>query len=202
MKIRLYGLVITLFCLSANSAIAGERESDAQVNMWQMDHVTFRYRGPGYSDKQKSVEHIGDILFTTSTTKHGLYLNCVGGKFRAGLVFAPQDMKNAFNRIEVKGVGVGGKLILTDKGRISIDMKLDDGSKIGLGRWVHNKKTNSAFSIGRKSSAKLYNAVVRKQKVTIFVARHKPIILDLPKPNKAFAEFGAGCGIGKLAKKE
>ena len=40
------------------------------------------------------------------------------------------------------------------------------------------------------------------KKVTLYMGGTKPVILDLPKTNTAFAEFGAGCGIGKYAKKK
>lgn len=80
-------------------------------------------------------------------------------------------------------------------------MRLDDGDKIALGRWIYDKSDHSAYSNKRKPAAKLYNAVVRGQMVKIIAQGKTSFTLDFPKPNKAFAEFGAGCGIGKLAKK-
>ena len=202
MKIRLLSFAIVLLCVPANISFADEVATEIQANTWKMDHVKFRYKGRGYSDKQKAKIETGDVMYTTSTTSPGLYLSCIGGKFRAGIVLEPRDMRQTFKTIKVSGVPVGGKLYLSHKDRMYLDMRLDDGPKISLGRWTYDKRELSAYSTGRKPAAKLYNAVVRGQTVQIMSEGRKTTTLDLPKPNKSYAEFGAGCGIGKLAKKK
>lgn len=116
MKTKLTLLALCLSSWAACIAVATDVSvvktdgAEAHINTWVSDEILFRYRGRGYSDKQKAVIEKGDVLYTTSTFTHGLYLSCIGGQFRAGIVLKPSDFKKTFKPIKVTGVPVGGKI--------------------------------------------------------------------------------------------
>ncbi len=174
-------------------------EGSNHANVWATEFYRMVYRGNAYSDRRKNQNDIGEILYTTSETAPGLFFTCLAGKLRVGVGFKPQDLYTALSGTKTYGVSGEGNFVPDEKMLSYIDMTLDDGPKIGLGRWLYYKDRETAQSRKRVPAAKLYNAVVREQTVTVF-AKRKQALLDIPRPNAAFADFGAECGLGRNAK--
>lgn len=202
---RLFSLCLLLpsclYIFSMASADPTPSKPMLPENVWYLHETTLRYKGNGYSDKVKANTIRGEILFTTSMTKSGLYFSCFDGKFRVGTTFTPQNLPKAFSGFKTMGISGDGKFVPVPESLTFIDMTLNGGDKIGLGRWLIDKDAQAVKSRSRKPSAKIYNAIARKQNITIHMGR-KEAVLDLPKINAAFADFGAGCGLGRKAKKD
>ena len=196
----LFYLFAFIFPFSIGSP-AGAKTPDTP-NTWVHQMARVQYTGDAISDRRKSKIDHGDILFTTSNVSHGLLLSCLEGKFRASIALEPKDLRAIFQNTSFSGLRYHGKFIPTNQSLTFIDMRLDKGQKIPLGRWFFDKTNNSVQSRKRKAAAKLYNAVVRGQTVTVLTEGHLPFTLELPKPNQAFANFGAKCGLGINAKKK
>ncbi len=176
---------IALF-LSA-PVMAQENNTD---NVWEKYdfHLTvIGQEAPSAKDEDK---YHGEAMVSTSTTTPGLLFICLNKRLRVSAALKPQDLRKNYRKPSRK---VSYKYV---------DMTLDGGEKIPLERWGYAKDHKIIRSSRRMPAAKLYNAVIRNQQVTLFVGGKKPITLALPKPNRAFAEFGAECGLGKFAKKK
>ena len=167
------------------------------VNSWASQPIRMTYTGEGHSDRRKAKIDHGEILYTTSTAQPGLYLRCLEGRLRAGLVFKPQDMRKAFSGLSVSGVSGGGGFVPIEKQLAYVDMWTDGGEKIGLGRWTYSKKNSAAISRKRVPAAKLYNAVVKGQNIKVKSKGLDAVTLSIPKINSDFANFGGECGMGR-----
>jgi len=189
-----------LFCILALVSMVVPFQVSAQdttpnhatepANTWAAFDMTMSYSGLGFTKTQRATLDEGEVIYTTSTTQNGLMFSCLAGSFGVAASLKPKDFRATFS--ETAG---------RHKGRY-LDMRLDGGEKIGLGLWIYKPTLDAISSRKRSQAAKLYNTVVRRQKVTLHMDSKKPVLLDLPKPNTAFAEFGAECGIGKFAKKK
>ncbi len=179
----------TIFVLGIIALPATAQENVA-VNTWESFDMTMHYSGNAYTKKRRATIDEGEIVHTTSDTSSGLMFSCLEGRLFVAVSWKPQDFRTSFTKTSGRR-----------KGR-KLDMKLDGGEKNTLGYWIYKPSLGAVSSRKRSQAAKLYNAVVRKQKVTLYIESKKPVVLDLPKPNRAFAEFGAACGIGKFANKQ
>lgn len=167
-------------------------------NVWETRQIRLSYMGNGHSDRRKAKIDTGEVLFTTSETEIGIYFSCIAGSLRAGLTFKPQNIREAFRKQTMSGVSSGGSFVPTGRSLSYVDMTLNGGEKIGLGRWHYSKEKQTAYSRKRKPAAKLYNALVRKQVIAVETKSKDPVTIVVPKFNAAFADFGAECGIGRL----
>ena len=181
------GITVVSFTALSGSAFA---QANQTANTWAGFNMTMHYSGNAYTKERRATIDTGEVVHTTSDTSSGLMFSCLEGRFMVGISWKPQDFRAKFGETSKRRRGK------------NIDMRLDDGEKKKLGLWVYKPALGTASSRKRWQAAKLYNAVVRQQSVTLYMHGKKSITLDLPKPNKAFAEFGAKCGIGKFAKKK
>lgn len=63
-------------------------------------------------------------------------------------------------------------------------------------RWHYPDGIKSVSATDNKTKADLYNAAIRGDVVTLKFKKDDAVTLFLPKPNEAFAKFGAACGLG------
>ena len=176
-----------MFLTLAVPAIA---QDSPPANTWTNFDMTMHYSGNALSKAQRATIDAGEVIHTTSDTSPGLMFTCLTGKFYVAASVKPQNFRDTFNSS-------------TRRHKIKlVDMRLDGGEKTSLGKWLFKPSLGGISSRKRSQAAKLYNAVIRHQEVTLYMSGKKPVTLDLPKPNRAFAEFGAECGLGKFAKKK
>ncbi len=173
-------------------ALGGAKFTHASqpANTWKTFDMTMSYSGDGLTKKRRATIDSGEVIHTTSQTTSGLMFTCLAGYFMVAASMDPQDFRELYKQS-------------TTRSKLRhIDMSIDGGEKIPLGLWFYKPKLRTVSSRKRFQAAKLYNAVVRRQNVTLYLSGKKPVVLNLPSPNSIFANFGAGCGIGKLAKKK
>lgn len=192
--IRLLGIGFCslVLCLSIENGFA----DDPQEDSWESYPITVTYTG-GYSDRRKMKVDKGEILFTTSVTEPGIYLSCIEGQFRAGLSYKPMDIAKAFSDMENGGITYAGNRFPLEKSLGFVNMRLDGGKTISLGKWLNYEDKDIALSRKRKPAAKIYNAIVQKHDIEVRMKRDNWVRVASPKINAKFADFGAECGVGR-----
>lgn len=191
-RLAVSGLLTSLLALSSEQGFAGSQAD----NSWKSHPITVTYTG-GYSDRRKMKIDKGEILYTTSKTQSGLYLSCIEGQLRVGLSFKPMDIAEAFSNMENGGITYAGNRFPLEKSLGFVNMKLDGGKAISLGKWLNYEDKDIALSRKRKPAAKLYNAVVKNHVIQVRMKRDDWVDLAIPRINAQFADFGAECGIGR-----
>lgn len=183
-SLPMIGFAILALCTQALA------QEDASANTWTNFDMTMSYSGLGFTKTQRATIDKGEVVHSTSDTSSGLMFSCLSGHLLVSIALKPQDFRDSFQKT-------------TGRNKYKhVDMRLDGGERKGLGVWIHKPSLDAVSSRKRSQAAKLYNAVVRRQTIMIYMDGKKPVTLDIPKPNRTFAEFGAECGIGKFAKKK
>lgn len=176
-----------LVLISMGPAHAYAQQTDA--NEWV--HAGIKYTLDRPYHKETDADAVpGEIIYTTDSNKNGLLFSCIGEEFRVTSSLRPQNLQSMITHIRI---GRAFKYV---------DMSVNDGPRIGLKRWLYDPRNTFLRAEKRSATAKLYNGVIRGGAVRLHIEGRKAVLLDLPKPNRAFAEFGAACGIGKFAKKK
>ena len=74
-----------------------------------------------------------------------------------------------------------------------------NGVKQKKTRWYYSDGIPAIRPAQGVAQAVLYNAAVRGDEVTLAFRKEPSITLILPKPNEAFAKFGANCGFAAIS---
>ena len=196
---RVYMIILTALWIVPASA--ANEDNNEGMNNWVNQQIRLSYKGEGYSDHRKNSVERGEELFTSSATETGVYFRCLEGRLRVGLVFEPQNLRDAFRNNNITGVSGNGNFVPTSNNLRSVKVRFDDGKYIGLGRWIYYKKKSALMSRDRKSAAKIYNAIIKKQAIYAKTSGKPEVLLAVPKIDETFADFGSGCGIGRLQDK-
>jgi len=165
-------ITVWLFTFTASA-----QDSDSE-NTWSGFWFNLTYSGMGFSQKQLEQVDLGEIIHTTSVTTSGLMFSCVGGDLMVAVSLKPQNFRETFNKTTSRHKGRKVKLIL------------DGGKKTDVGTWMLKPTLGGLASLKPYQAAKLYNAILRKQVITLQVQRHGLIELDIPPVNSEFREFG------------
>ena len=181
-------LAVLMTISSGLTANAQNTEAENAWGKYDFRLTILNQKKPSPEDAHK---YKGEALTTSSELASGLLFICMNEKLRVSAATTPQNLRKT-SRIASRSAK-----------RVYVDMSLNDNKeKTSLGRWVYANDTKIIRSAKRSSAAKLYNAVIRQQKVTLHIGGKKPVTLTLPKPNSDFNTFGAACGLGTLAKKK
>ncbi|GHB04342.1 hypothetical protein GCM10009069_28600 [Algimonas arctica] len=196
-RTRVAGLIVSGLFVLAPQAKAQATDVDPQANHWVSQKTVMSY-GEGYSDKRKANKEFGETLFTSSTTAPGIYFSCLDTKFRVGVVYEAQGVSDAFRNLEIYGISGNGAFVPTPKSLAYVSARFDGQEKVALGQWLYFEDTSSALSRDNKAAQKLYNAIVRGQRIEVTIRSSNHVTLVVPKFSATFADFGAECGIGRL----
>ena len=189
-QFNVIAIIGTSILMLSTSLASAQEAGTYPENSWDDFDMSMRYSGSAYTKTQRATIDKGEVIYTTDANQNGVMFTCLAGRLYVAASVEPRDFRETFLQASSR------------RKYKYVDMRLNDGKKIGLGTWIYKPSLDSISSMKRPQAAKLYNAVIRKQKVTLFVSSKKPIMLNLPKPNQTFAEFGAACGLGKYAKKK
>ena len=177
--------------MTFSAGFAANAQNTEAQNAWEKYDFRLTILNQAKPSQKDAHKYKGEALATTSDASSGLMFICMNGSFRVSAAATPQNLRKT-SRIASRSAK-----------RLYVDMSLnDDKKKISLGRWVYANDTKIIRSAKRSSAVKLYNSVIRQQKVTLHIGGEKPVTLNLPKPNSDFNTFGAACGLGTLAKKK
>ena len=183
------GALLSIIALATNTHATENPDKHQASNKWEVRDYFFTMDRPWHKETREDAI-AGELIFTTSAQTNGLVFTCLEKKFRATTSVEPQNLLTLLKRIRY---GRGFKYV---------DMRVDGGPKISLKRWHYDPNNTFMQSETRSAAARLYNAIISGKQVVLYIEGRQPLALDLPKPNRAFAEFGAECGLGKFAKKK
>lgn len=132
----------------------------------------------------------GDAIYTNQPNASGnVSFSCFRGTLAANVGLIPTDFENLF---------ADPPRSRRRKAR-SVDLVID-GEDTRSTTWSYVPAMKIYMPQKKSVVRKLYNAVIRRSVVTAGTDYNDPVTLLLPKPNAAFADFGAECGLGRKAK--
>lgn len=164
--------------------------SNAQASKdWQLRTVTFTSYGSGISHEYRykpipieilrskgAADGVGDVAFV-----------CAYGDLNFRIQVEPGDIYETIRSNLDTAYDGSSNPRRTFRPKVNIA-----GKEHKKAKWIEGKQDRVVMPLTFKSSAQLYNAVVKGQEVH-FTRKKNTIILNLPKPNDDFKAFGESC---------
>jgi hypothetical protein len=181
-------------CAAAILCLCSDVYAQDQVNdldtqaasQWKIFQYTYSLSGFPVPKDMNRKAFAAETLYTNSPDEGDVAITCLREKLFIAIESKPIDFE-AF--------------VLEDQSsqrakRRAVTLRID-GEKKSRNKWTYNLKhkiimTNKSADIG-----KIYNAAITGKPATLQIGGGKAFDLNLPKPNGTFANFGAGCGIGR-----
>lgn len=182
----IFGLGIIALSISGFGTIAAA--DDAKLPGWNDHDYLISFSGNAVRKNVREKLYVAETAYTDMPDSAGnVALTCVNGALSVAVAFKPVDMK-AFVEENHTTRGWSFKLIT---------MKID-GKRQELNKWMYMHSLGVAIPRKKSDRAKIYNAVLRGQNVTLDMDFRDAVDLHLPAPNQGFNEFGGACGMGIL----
>lgn len=124
------------------------------------------------------------------TTEGNVAFTCFSGAFAANVALEPVNLGDIIKNPP--------KTKRTKLRRPDIRI---DGEFMRSTDWIYLPKLRVYRARKKSTAAKLYNAVIRKNKVEMRAGSGDYTLLNLPPVDSAYKNFGAECGLGIAAKK-
>jgi len=188
-KSHLYPFFLAGFIGSLMAPLgASAQDHEGQDQGWTALTVGVSFRGGAVSVDELDRTRPAEVVYSgTAETPGNVLFNCYNGRPSVSFALEPADMRALMSnppestRMKLK--------------RPKIDV---DGTRIKGEDWIYMPAMN-VYRMRRTASFRaLYNATLRGSDVRV-KARPNDIALNMPPADDAFKDFGAACGIGRLA---
>jgi len=180
-------IALTLpFTLFASGITAAQAED---VTSWELKTISFISQGSGISNNYRnkvipievlrskgSADGVGDVAFV-----------CGYGDLNFRIQVEPGDIYQTIRTNLRDTYEKKSNPRRTFRPKIQIA-----GEEAEKAKWIEGKRDQLVMPLEFKTTAQLYNATIRGQEVR-FARKKKVMILNLPKPNYDFKEFGESC---------
>lgn len=126
-------------------------------------------------------------LFAATSDNTAITFTCVNTKLRVAISAENNEadkITSSFN--EARG-----------KRMRKVDLMID-GELVPTKKWLNASRNQIFVTPDRASSAKIYNAALKQQPISIQSKYLEKTDLSFPALNEDFTKFGAGCGLGTL----
>lgn len=157
---------------------------------WTALSVGVSFRGDAVSVDELGKTRIADIVYSgTAETPGNLFFNCYNGRPSVSFALEPVDMQALISNPP-------------DSTRMKLRRPkiIVDGKQIKGEDWIYMPAMD-VYRMRRVASFRaLYNATLTGSDVRI-KSRPEDIPLNMPAADDAFKDFGAACGIGRLAER-
>jgi len=184
-----YALSILLTVFLSQPIFAAEEAEPAPGWSSQITHMTWQGTGVKRDMRGKQMP-IESIYSGNTETEGNVAFTCYIKSFSAS--FAP----DAVDLESVLRQGASTKQVKLRRPDIKIN-----GEKIDRTDWIYLPKLGVYRARKKSTSAKLYNAVIRRDKIEVKTRRRDYVALNLPPVDITFKNFGPECGLGAHAKK-
>lgn len=190
-------LIITGATLAPLSVKAqSTNESSASVSSpsekdgWKKIMVTIAFAGSAVLRDERYEPNRVEVIYTgTGETRGNVQFNCYNGRPSVSFAVDPVDMR------EMLANAPDSRRRNLKRPKISID-----GEQIKSQDWIY-MPAMQVYRARRLASLKsLYNATVLGSAVQV-KTRGDSVLLNLPKADDVFKDFGAECGLGRLAER-
>lgn len=183
---------VGLFAFYGSATAQSDRAETATPSnepQWQVETYALVFSGNLPSKEQRAKTYTVEAIYTDNKETPGaVAFTCVAGKMSLAIATKPKDFE-AFIRNNTKS-----QSSRTRKVPLYIN-----GDRQILENWTYVSKTDILMPRTQIERNKVYNAVLRQDKVEIDMDFKDRFSLVLPKPNDAFNDFGKDCGIGRLS---
>lgn len=153
---------------------------------WQHDEFVIEWDGRYSKERQANPSH-GEFIYTAVPGASGnVALICFDGKLTAAI-------STDENPVEAKAPAAwnGHKTSF-----LRPNLKVN-GKQVRSYEWVYQKGQGLLLPLKPSISRKFYNAAIRGDEIKLKADAKGKFTPFLPKPNAAFADFGAACGLGR-----
>lgn len=176
---------ITLIGASAATyAVAAEGDEMEASNGWV--HQVLEETAAAKQNRGGRTYVPSELLYADRSDTNSAAFLCTGKKLSLIVSLEPQDMSNI---LDADG-----------QSRRSIERTMSlyiNGENVDRAPWKINTGAEFAVPVNQRTVKKVYNAAIRGDKVELLRKSSQPkTLVDLPKINNDFANFGAPCGIG------
>ncbi|RKQ69284.1 hypothetical protein DES40_2083 [Litorimonas taeanensis] len=188
---RSFILILSVWLLSGAVALAQAGTASSSTEAPEWSHTSFRMQFTGNAVKLDNLGQVfeGEALFTNYPEKKGnVAFSCLTSTLTANIGLVPVDFEAYFREFP-----------RSRRGKVKLPYLYINGEKVKSGQWIYAPNLKIYMPRKKHVVGKLYNAAIRGDSVTLSTNDKDHIPLILPKPNANFANFGAGCGIGKHA---
>ena len=154
---------------------------------WDSRDMRVVFSGNGVNKKVRGTPYDGEAIFTTAIDKPGnVSFYCLKNVFGANIAVEPVDFAIIID-----------EWATTRRQRATKPTLTINGEKQKSEMWTYVPPLKLLIPRKKYVARKLYNASIRGSDVQLKMSGKKAITLILPKPNLAFADFGADCNMGK-----
>lgn len=158
---------------------------------WSSKTIGLAYHGNAIRKKERGVGYKAESLYSgNATTKGNVAFACYTGNFGVNIAIDAVDL----------GTLIANPPESTQRKAKRLTMTVD-GEEMKSQVWVYMPKMGVYRARTQLAAAKVYNAVILGQDVAIKAPGKDNLVLNLPALDDEFQDFGAGCGMGRKAKK-
>ncbi|WP_189499242.1 hypothetical protein [Algimonas arctica] len=175
---------------SSTAPSAFEVSDNAKDQGWKNVIINLSWRGNAVSKAELGITKPAEVVYSgTADTPGNIVFNCYNGRPSVSFAILPIDMRGMMTEPP------DSRRMKLKRPKISID-----GVRIKGEDWIYMPamKVYRARRIG--SFKALYNATILGSDVRV-KAGSDNIQLNVPPADDVFKDFGATCGIGRLAKR-
>ena len=176
----------------AGSAMAQEAEAEPDATAkveWVSKKFDIKYSGNGVKKEFRNKPFPVDTIYTNAVGIPGnVAISCINGVQSANVAMEPTDFGTVIE-----------EWLTSRRSKSRIPTMWVGGEKVDASVWRYVQRFKLMIPAKENVVRKIYNASISGDDVRLKLDMGKSVDLVLPKPNKAFAEFGAACGIGRLA---
>ncbi len=180
-------LVTAVPCLAQSSS----QDTDNRQR-WESRDLSIAFVGSGVRRDVRGIYNKGETIYSTQKDLPGnVSFICLRKTFMANVALEPADFRVIVDNWQT-----------SSRARVRQPTLLINGESAKPAAWTYSPTLQFLYPRKTVTVKKLYNAAIRGDTVQIKLDGSDPITLVLPKPNAAFADFGADCGLGRNAKKD
>lgn len=187
MKTWISSIAVTALCLGGINALAVTNASEAsRAPSWEQKDLSVKFFGNLVRKKNRNRTFSGEAIFSDNFAVPGnVAFVCINGVFTSNVAITPANFGDVIDNWHK-----------TRRRRLRMpDVYIND-KKIEATQWTFLPQLQLILPREKRISAKLYNAAIRGDKVSVGIHTKDKFDLVLPRPNSAFANFGAACGMG------
>ncbi len=187
--LTIFSVAFTQDAFAQDTADPADTPKDTPVE-WVSQQYKVMFTGNGIKKDHRYKPYPAEILYTTAFDAPGnVAIHCVNGVMTASVGMEPVDFSEILS-----------DWLSSQRSKSRMPTMKINGERIDAGTWRYVQRFKLLHPGRPHISKKLYNAAIRGETVTLSLDFGNEVTLVLPKPNRDFAHFGAGCGIGKSAK--
>lgn len=178
--------------LLAMQAMAQSPQKMAEIppvnGEWVTQDITLNViRGYG---KRDGTEAYGEYLYVFGQNGPGdIVFSCMDSRLMMGIstgeTSAAEALLDAWDRPKFR--------------QTNVKVKANGKIAVAKDKWLHQRRTDIIIPASENTTRHFYNMVVRHDDVLVD-ARGETYAILMPKPNRAFINWGADCGMSRIEK--